>query len=69
MDTLSPTFTDQSKANDLANGGYQILRQREETTHPVAQLSKKINNHLVEQRQIEDSQPFLPSELITMYPV
>ena len=49
-------------------GGYQILQQREETTHPSTQLPKKINNHLATQRQIGDSQPFSPLELITMYP-
>ena len=42
---------------------------RKETTHPVAQLPKKINNHLVTQMQIGDSQPFSPFELITMNPV
>jgi len=52
----------------LANDGYQILRQREETTHPLQQLPKKINNYLVTQMQIGDSQPFSPLELITMYP-
>ena len=45
-----------------------MLRQREETAHPGAQLLKKINNRLVTQRQIGDSQPFSPCELITMYP-
>ena len=41
---------------------------RKETTHSGAQLPKKINNHLVTQRQIGYSQPFSPLELITMYP-
>ena len=51
----------------LANIGYQILRQRKETTHNWSQLPQKIN-HLETQRQIGDSQPFSPLELITMYP-
>ena len=55
------------KQHKLANSGYQILRQREETTHADPQLPKKINNHLLTQKQIGDSQPFSPLELITMY--
>ena len=38
-----------------------------ETTHSLAQLPKKINNHLVTQKQIGDSLPFWPLELITTY--
>ena len=53
--------------HNLANSGYQILRQREETTHTYPQLLKKINNHPLTQRQIGDSPPFSPLELITMY--
>ena len=52
----------------LPSRGYQILRQRKATTHPGPQLPKKINNHLGTQRQIGDSQPFSPLELIAMYP-
>ena len=54
------------KQHKLANSRYQILRQREETTHKHLQLPKKINNRLLTQRQIGDSQPFSPLELITM---
>ena len=51
----------------LENSRYQILRQRGDTTHPYPQLPKKINNHLLTTRQIGDSQPFSPLELIAMY--
>ena len=57
------------KQYSLAKGGYEILRQREETTHPYAQLPKKVNNYPATQRQIGDSQPFSPLALIAMYPV
>ena len=54
------------KQHKLANSRYQRLRQRTETTHKHPQLPKKINNCLLTQRQIGDSQPFSPLELITM---
>ena len=66
IDTLRCSSINQ-KQSTLANGGYQILRKRVETTHLLAQLPKKINNHLVTQKQIGDSLPFWPLELIAMY--
>ena len=38
-----------------------------ETTDLLVQLPKKINNRLVTQKQIGDSHPFWPLELIAMY--
>ena len=61
----SPINQNQS---NLANSGYQILRKRVETTHIVPQLPKKINHHQATQRQVGDSQPFSPLELIAKYP-
>ena len=63
-------FTNQSRAT-LSSKAVDIKysdKGRKETIHPYTQLPKKINNHLVTQRQIGYSQPFSPLELIAMYP-
>jgi len=66
--TLSPMFTNQIIGTSAGKQYISNTPTEGGDYSPWYTTAKKINNYLVTQRQIGDSQPFSPLELIAIYP-